>query len=118
LAAGRSLSGPHRADLGANWGPFDMPAALSSTGEQKALLLSLMLANAAVLADEPVILLLDEVAAHLDSDRRALLYDRISRMPARTILTGTGAELFAEFGAAARRLSVRKTAGLSAAEEF
>lgn len=117
LAAGRSLTGPHRADLGAHWGPQGMSAAQSSTGEQKALLLSLILANARALADQPVVLLLDEVAAHLDADRRAMLYDQISAMPAQTILTGTGAELFAEFGPRARYFSVQKLNGASAAEE-
>ncbi|SNT68452.1 DNA replication/repair protein RecF [Paracoccus seriniphilus] len=113
LAAGRSLTGPHRADLGAYWGPQDMPAALSSTGEQKALLLSLMLANARALADQPVILLLDEVAAHLDADRRANLYDQISELNAQTLLTGTGAELFDSFGPRARRLEIAKHDGAS-----
>lgn len=118
LAAGRTLTGPHRADLGATWGPQDMPAALSSTGEQKALLLSLILANARALPDQPVVLLLDEVAAHLDADRRAALYDRICGLPAQSLLTGTGAELFDSLGARARRLSVTKTAGLSQASEM
>ncbi|MDP5306535.1 DNA replication/repair protein RecF [Paracoccus spongiarum] len=117
LAAGRSLTGPHRADLGASWGPQDMPAALSSTGEQKALLLSLILANARALSDQPVVLLLDEVAAHLDADRRAALYDRICALPAQALLTGTGDELFAAFGPRARRLRVVRTDGASTAEE-
>ena len=117
MAAGRTLTGPHRADLGAHWGPQDMPAALSSTGEQKALLLSLILANARALAGQPVVLLLDEVAAHLDADRRAALYDRIAALPAQSLLTGTGAELFAAFGPRARRLSATKTGGVSQAVE-
>lgn len=117
LAAGRTLAGPHRADLGATWGPQDMPAALSSTGEQKALLLSLILANARALSDQPVLLLLDEVAAHLDADRRAALYDRITALPAQSLLTGTGGELFEAFGPRARRLSVTKADSRSAAEE-
>ncbi|TJZ92254.1 DNA replication/repair protein RecF [Paracoccus gahaiensis] len=116
LAAGRTLSGPHRADLGAHWGPQDMPAALSSTGEQKALLLSLILANARALSDQPVLLLLDEVAAHLDADRRAALYDRIAVLPAQSLLTGTGPELFQALGPAARHLSVTKSEGRSHAE--
>ena len=113
LAAGRSLTGPHRADLGATWGPQDMPAALSSTGEQKALLLSLIMANARALSDQPVLLLLDEVAAHLDGDRRAALYDLIRDLPAQSLLTGTGPELFADLGDAARRLAVEKHDGRS-----
>ncbi|MGR3198440.1 MAG: DNA replication/repair protein RecF [Paracoccus sp. (in: a-proteobacteria)] len=117
LAAGRTLTGPHRADLGATWGPQDMPAALSSTGEQKALLLSLILANARALSDQPVLLLLDEVAAHLDADRRAALYDRIIALPAQSLLTGTGAELFTAFGPRARLLSVTKNDNLSTADE-
>ncbi|WP_347139132.1 DNA replication/repair protein RecF [Paracoccus sp. SSK6] len=115
MGAGRTLTGPHRADLGAHWGPQDMPAALSSTGEQKALLLSLILANARALSDQPVVLLLDEVAAHLDADRRAALYDRIAALPAQSLLTGTGPDLFAAFGLRARRLAVSKTDGLSQA---
>nr|WP_242690198.1 DNA replication/repair protein RecF [Paracoccus fontiphilus] len=117
LGAGRTLTGPHRADLGAHWGPQEMPAALSSTGEQKALLLSLILANARALSDQPVVLLLDEVAAHLDADRRAALYDAISALPAQSLLTGTGPELFEAFGPRARRLSVTKADGLSQAVE-
>ena len=113
LAAGRSLTGPHRADLGAFWGAQDMPAALSSTGEQKALLLSLILANARALAGQPVLLLLDEVAAHLDGDRRAALYDRITALPVQCLLTGTGAELFDAFGPRARLLAVAKPDGIS-----
>lgn len=118
LAAGRSLTGPHRADLGATWGAQDMPAVLSSTGEQKALLLSLILANARALAGQPVALLLDEVAAHLDADRRAALYDLIVSLPAQTLLTGTGRELFSEFGHRARHLSVAKADGASGVIEI
>ncbi|WBU56870.1 DNA replication/repair protein RecF [Paracoccus sediminicola] len=117
IAAGRSLTGPHRADLGASWGAEDMPAALSSTGEQKALLLSLILANARALTDQPVVLLLDEVAAHLDAGRRAALYDQVTSLGAQSLLTGTGAELFADLGDRARRLSVRREAGASKAED-
>lgn len=117
LAAGRTLTGPHRADLGAHWGPQDMPAALSSTGEQKALLLSLILANARALSDQPVLLLLDEVAAHLDADRRAALYDLICALPAQSLLTGTGPELFSDFGPRARSLRVAKVDGASRVED-
>lgn len=110
MAAGRTLSGPHRADLGAHWGPQDMPAALSSTGEQKALLLSLILANARALAAERPVLLLDEVAAHLDAQRRAALYDEITALPAQVLLTGTGRELFDALDGRARFLAVGRDA--------
>ena len=115
MAAGRTLTGPHRADLGASWGPQDMPAALSSTGEQKALLLSLILANARALAAERPVLLLDEVAAHLDAARRAALYAEIAALPAQAVLTGTGRELFDTLDG--RRLSVTRTGPDSHAEE-
>lgn len=115
MAAGRSLTGPHRADLGASWGLADMPAALSSTGEQKALLLSLILANARALSNEPTILLLDEVAAHLDAARRAALYAEIAALPAQSFLTGTGPELFTDLGPQAQRLEVHHDGATSAA---
>ena len=108
MAAGRTLTGSHRADLGASWGPQDMPAALSSTGEQKALLLSLILANARALAPERPVVLLDEVAAHLDESRRAALYDEITALPAQAFLTGTGRELFAALDGRARFLHVER----------
>ncbi|WP_299362172.1 DNA replication/repair protein RecF [uncultured Paracoccus sp.] len=118
MAAGRTLNGPHRADLGAHWGPQDMPAALSSTGEQKALLLSLILANARALAAERPVLLLDEVAAHLDAPRRAALYDEVVALPAQVLLTGTGRELFAALHGRARFLAVeRDGTGSTAVEE-
>ena len=117
MAAGRSLSGPHRADLGASWGPQDMPAALSSTGEQKALLISLILANARALAAEHPVLLLDEVGAHLDAARRAALYDEITALPAQSFLTGTGRELFSAFGPRARYLEIRRDNDGSTATE-
>ena len=117
MAAGRTLTGPHRADLGAHWGPQDMPAALSSTGEQKALLLSLILANARALAAERPVLLLDEVAAHLDADHRAALYDEITALPAQAVLTGTGRELFAALDSRARLLHVERIADASTLHE-
>lgn len=118
LAAGRSLSGPHRADLGAFWGPQDMPAALSSTGEQKALLISLILANARALPDQSPVLLLDEVAAHLDADRRAALYDEITALPAQSFLTGTGRDLFMALGPRARYLEITRDGASSVAQEY
>ena len=116
LAAGRTLTGPHRADLAARYAAKDVSARDASTGEQKALLVSLVLANARALAADygaPPILLLDEVAAHLDADRRAALYDEICGIGAQAFMTGTGAELFAELGARAQRFEVRETGGVS-----
>jgi DNA replication and repair protein RecF len=116
LAAGRTLVGPHRSDLAAVYLAKDVPARDCSTGEQKALLISLILANARALAAEggsPPILLLDEVAAHLDAGRRAALYDEICALGAQAWMTGTGAELFAELGDRAQRLEVTEVDGLS-----
>ena len=79
-AAGRTTEGPHRQDLAVRHRAKDMPAAQSSTGEQKALLLGLVLAHADLVSErrgEPPILLLDEVAAHLDPARRAALFARL-----------------------------------------
>ncbi|HEV2044065.1 MAG TPA: DNA replication and repair protein RecF, partial [Sphingomicrobium sp.] len=80
-AAGRALVGPHRQDLAVTHVVKSQPAARGSTGEQKALLLGLVLAHAALVAarrGQPPILLLDEVAAHLDPARREALFDRLS----------------------------------------
>ena len=117
MAAGRTLTGPHRADLGAHWGTQDMPAALSSTGEQKALLLSLILANARSLDAERPILLMDEAAAHLDAGRRAALYDEIAALPGQALLTGTGRELFDSFGDRARFLEITRSGEVSQLHE-
>lgn len=100
LAAGRTLSGPHRADLLARWRAKDMPAAMCSTGEQKLLLIGLVLANARAVAElrgRAPVLLLDEVAAHLDPERRAALYDALSESGAQAFLTGTEDALFESF---------------------
>lgn len=97
IAAGRTLVGPHRADLLARYAAKDMAADQCSTGEQKALLISLILANARALAEDlgrAPILLLDEVAAHLDETRRAALYDEICALGAQAVMTGTDAALF------------------------
>lgn len=116
LAAGRTLVGPHRADLYGVYAAKSVPARDCSTGEQKALLVSLILANARALADQigmAPILLLDEVAAHLDSNRRAALYDEICALGAQAWMTGTGAELFAELGPRAQMIEVTETDGAS-----
>lgn len=120
LAAGRTLSGPHRADLGAVYATKKVPAAQTSTGEQKALLLSLILANARALARDfgaPPILLLDEVAAHLDAARRAALYDEICALGAQAFLTGTGAELFDTLAGRAQAFEVVERSGMSLVTE-
>lgn len=109
LAAGRTLVGPHRADLNAVFAAKGVPARDCSTGEQKALLVSLILANARALSEDfgaPPLLLLDEVAAHLDASRRAALYDEICALGAQAWMTGTGPELFAELGARCQTLEV------------
>lgn len=101
MHAGRSLVGPHRNDLLAIYAEKDMPAKECSTGEQKALLISLVLANGRALAQDfgaAPLVLLDEVAAHLDADRRASLYQEISQMGAQAWMTGTGADLFEAVG--------------------
>lgn len=116
LAAGRTLAGPHRADLAALYAAKGVAAKDASTGEQKALLVSLVLANARALAADfgaPPILLLDEVAAHLDAGRRAALYDEICALGAQAFMTGTGSELFAELGDRAQHLRVTDADGLS-----
>jgi len=107
-AAGRTLEGPHRSDLQALFAAKGQPAHLSSTGEQKALLISLVLANARALAEREgaPILLLDEVAAHLDADRRATLYAEIGDLGSQAWMTGTGAELFEALDASAFRAEI------------
>jgi len=116
LVAGRTLVGPHRADLYGVYAAKGVPARDCSTGEQKALLVSLILANARALAASfgaPPILLLDEVAAHLDAGRRAALYDEVCGLGAQAWMTGTGPELFAELGDRAQHIEVTDEAGLS-----
>lgn len=117
LAAGRTLVGPHRADLGASWAAKGIAAAQCSTGEQKALLISLILANARALKADigaPPVLLLDEVAAHLDSGRRAALYDALCVLGVQAFLTGTGRELFDGLAGRVQMFEVAETAGQSA----
>ncbi len=116
MAVGRTLVGPHRSDLIGIYARKGVAAKDCSTGEQKALLVSLILANARALASRegaPPILLLDEVAAHLDAGRRAALYDEICALGAQAWMTGTGAELFAELGERAQLLKVDEVGGLS-----
>ena len=116
LLAGRTLVGSHRVDLAAEYSSKGVSARECSTGEQKALLISLILANARALKAQlgaPPILLLDEVAAHLDADRRAALYDEICALGAQAWMTGTEAELFKAMGKRAQYLEVTEQAGES-----
>ncbi|MDG1739534.1 MAG: DNA replication/repair protein RecF [Paracoccaceae bacterium] len=119
MAAGRTLVGPHRADLEAIYAAKGVPAKDCSTGEQKALLVSLILANARGLAEDigmPPLLLLDEVAAHLDVNRRAALYDEICALGAQAWMTGTGPELFETLGDRAQYFEVLEEDGISRCE--
>jgi DNA replication and repair protein RecF len=116
LSAGRTLIGPHRADLSGTYAAKGVAARDCSTGEQKALLVSLILANARALAADfgaPPLLLLDEVAAHLDAERRAALYDEIAALGAQAWMTGTEDGLFEAMGTRAQTLLVSETDGLS-----
>ena len=97
-AAGAAVEGPHRADLALFHREKEVPAALCSTGEQKALLISTVLAHAGLIHAArgfAPILLLDEIAAHLDAARRAALFAALARLPAQAWLTGTDADVFA-----------------------
>jgi DNA replication and repair protein RecF len=109
-AAGRALTGPHRGDLIVGYRQKGRAAGESSTGEQKALILNLILAQASRLSrakSQPnPILLLDEVAAHLDSSRRAALFDEIEALGLQAFLTGTDAALFAALHGRAQGFSV------------
>jgi len=97
-AAGRTLAGPHRTDLLVTHVGKGQPAAFCSTGEQKALLLGIVLAHADLVAERAgrrPILLLDEVAAHLDPRRRAALFERLAAAGGQVWMTGTEPALFA-----------------------
>ncbi len=101
-AAGRALDGPHRSDFLVGHGPKSMAARLSSTGEQKSLLLGLVLAHAELVRQRrdglAPVLLLDEVAAHLDSDRRGALFAEIRALNAQAWMTGTDEAAFSGLG--------------------
>jgi DNA replication and repair protein RecF len=109
-AAGRALTGPHRGDLAVIHAEKDRPAAECSTGEQKALVLNLVLAQAARLAradsGPSPILLLDEVAAHLDRRRRGALFDEIEALGLQAFLTGTDEHLFEDLKGRAQGVRV------------
>jgi len=107
--AGRTLTGPHRDDFIVTHAAKQQPADRCSTGEQKALLLSLVLAHGDLVAerrgDRPI-LLLDEIAAHLDPARRAALFERLEAGGGQVWMTGTEPDLFASVVADATRLKV------------
>lgn len=105
-AAGRALDGPHRSDLAVAHGPKATAARLCSTGEQKALLIGLLLAHAELVAQRrdglAPMLLLDEVTAHLDSARRAALFDELLRLGTQAWMTGTDSQSFASLSGRAQ----------------
>jgi DNA replication and repair protein RecF len=110
-AAGRTLEGPHRVDLVVRHGPKDVEARLASTGEQKALLIGLILAQARLVKQETgraAILLLDEIAAHLDEGRRTALFDLCAELGGQTFMTGTDRALFAALPDHADRYDVQE----------
>lgn len=113
LRAGRSLYGVHKSDLQVTHAPKTMPAEYCSTGEQKALLIALVLAHARALSERhpnrALMLLLDEVAAHLDEHRRAALADELCALPAHIFMTGTDALLFEAFSDRAQRFEVSES---------
>ncbi len=114
LRAGRTLIGPHRADINAIYTAKGVAAAQCSTGEQKALLISLVLTSARALAEDtgaPPLILLDEVAAHLDAARRTALYDEICALGAQAWMTGTGPELFEDLRGRAQFVAVAESDG-------
>ena len=98
-AAGRTLNGPHTTDLEVIYAPKNMPAKDASTGEQKALLIGLVLAHAGLVAQMTGItplLLLDEVVAHLDPSRRVMLFDELAKLGAQVWMTGADPAAFAD----------------------
>src|SRR6201985_1331671 len=99
--AGRTLDGPHLTDLQVVYAPKNMPARDASTGEQKALLLGLVLAHANLVAEMTGItplLLLDEIVAHLDPNRRSALFDELATLGAQVWMTGADPAAFADIG--------------------
>lgn len=101
-AAGRALDGPHRSDLVVGHGPKELPARVCSTGEQKALLIGLILAHADLVAQRrggaAPVLLLDEITAHLDPLRRAALFDEIVALGSQAWMSGTDPDAFSALG--------------------
>ena len=108
-AAGRTLDGPHLTDLQVIYAPKNMPARDASTGEQKALLIGLVLAHASLVADMTGItplLLLDEVVAHLDPDRRRALFNELTKLGAQVWMTGADPAAFTDIGTSGEMFDV------------
>ena len=108
-AAGRTLTGPQASDLAVRHAAKDIPAGQGSTGEQKALLIGLVLAHArlvATMSDLPPLVLLDEVAAHLDPRRRAALYATLAELGCQVWMTGADPALFGDLPDGAQRFLV------------
>jgi DNA replication and repair protein RecF len=107
--AGGAAIGPHRSDLAVSLAETGIAAEFASTGEQKALLIAILLAHVAlqqVTRGEPPLLLLDEIGAHLDASRRAALFEALVRLDSQAWLAGTDAALFAPLRCEAQFLSV------------
>jgi DNA replication and repair protein RecF len=107
--AGTTSTGPHRSDLAVRHLDLDLPAAEGSTGQQKALLVSIALAHARLVTlsrGRPPLLLLDEIAAHLDAERRAALFEEVVALGVQSWMTGTDAELFRPLAGRAQVLRV------------
>ena len=111
-AAGRTLDGPHRSDLAVGHGPKELPAKVCSTGEQKALLIGLVLAHCDVVGQRQEgaapILILDEITAHLDPLRRAALFEEVVALGSQTWMSGTDPEAFAALGERAQFFRVEE----------
>ncbi|WP_426166992.1 DNA replication/repair protein RecF [Sandarakinorhabdus sp. DWP1-3-1] len=115
--AGRALAGPHRSDMIVTHAIKGDPAARGSTGEQKALLVAIVLAHAELVAartGQPPLLLLDEIAAHLDASRRAALFGRLAETGSQVWMTGTDPALFEAVDPSATRLQVEAGTVVSA----
>ncbi len=123
---GRTGAGPHASDFIVGFGPKQMPAKLCSTGEQKILLVGLVLAQADLIREsrggQSPVILLDEIAAHLDRRRREALFEEIIRLDSQAWMTGTEDEAFAPLGSEAQYLrvssgTVRPSAGMNDAND-
>ena len=116
-AAGRTLIGPHVGDLAVRHGPKDAPAGSASTGEQKALLVGLVLAHARLVAEMSgmaPLALLDEIAAHFDPHRRAALFEALARLGGQAFLTGADPAAFDSLQGRAEMFEVSAETGVRA----